>query len=274
MSGKRTRVWTAASLVLSAGSLLGSEMLFIAKPVQTFAAELQAGDENAAANPVPAQAAQPPETGARQRQNQNAAANSYRPASAISAGDAQFPFQTAADGIVVFNVSLGPEGQIKKINVLQDIPPFTAAAEQSLRNWKFAAALQDGRPEDSEMLVSFVFRHAVYIADEPAFTPILPAKRPAEAREGFVPPGILSVSYAAYPASTIAMGAVVVQATVKADGSTGGVSVLRDLPGDFGKLAANAAKHWKFQPAMLDGKAVPSKVAIAFVFSSRALNPF
>jgi len=119
-----------------------------------------------------------------------------------------------------------------------------------------------------------VFRHAVYIANEPPFTPIFPAKESAETRRGFVAPGILSISYAGYPASTIAMGALVVQANVKPDGSVGGVSVVRDLPGGFGPLAIKAAKHWEFQAALRDGRPVPSKVAIAFVFSSRSLNPF
>ena len=71
-----------------------------------------------------------------------------------------------------------------------------------------------------------------------------------------------------------ASGAVVVQASVKADGSTGDVTVLRDLPGGFAAMAIEAAKQWRFQSALRDGQGVPSKVAIAFVYSSRALNPF
>jgi Gram-negative bacterial TonB protein C-terminal len=206
--------------------------------------------------------------------DQNGARNPYQPAKVVAAADVPFPFQTTADGVVVFSVSVSASGEARKIKVLNDVPPFTAAAEQSLRNWKFAPAGQNGRPEDTEMLVAFVFRHSVYIANEPPFTPIIPAKESRETRGGFVPPGILSINYAGYPANTIAMGAVVVQASVKPDGSTGELSVVRDLEGGFGPLAIKAAKHWKFQPALRNGRAVPSKVGIAFVFSSRALNPF
>jgi len=238
-----------------------------------FAAGRQAGAETSRANTSPTQAVPPREARSPQTQTQNAA-NPYKPAGAVSAADVQFPFGTPADGVVVFNVSLGAEGQVRHIAVLQEVPPFTAAAEQSLRTWKFSPAAENGTPENAEMLVAFVFRHSVYVAGEPPFSPVLPAKEGASGRQGFVPAGILSVAYAAYPASTIAMGAVIVQATVKTDGSAGGVSVLHDLPGDFGKLAVNAAKHWKFQPATRDGLPVPSKIAIAFVFSSRAFNPF
>jgi outer membrane biosynthesis protein TonB len=269
MSGKPMRVIAAANLFLAAGLLLGA-----ASPSRVVAAGAQTGGESSGANTTPSSTSTPRETRAAQSQGQNGGANPYKPASAVSAADVQFPFQTPADGIVVFNVSLGEEGQVRHTAVLQDVPPFTAAAEQSLRAWKFAPASESGTPENAEMLVAFVFRHSVYVANEPPFSPVLPAKESADERQGFTPPGILSVTYAAYPASTIAMGAVIVQATVKVDGSVGGVSILRDLPGDFGKLAVNAAKHWKFQAATRDGSPVSSKVAIAFVFSSRALNPF
>lgn len=255
--------------------LIGAATLFaVSSAMLCLAGGSAVAAQNPASNPAPVQANPSQQAPAERTQDQNAARSPYKPAKAVSAADVQFPFQTAADGVVVFSVSVGPNGEVRRVSVLNDVPPFTAAAEQSLRDWKFAAAAQNGRPEDSEVLVAFVFRHAVYIANEPPFTPIFPTKESAETRRGFVPPGILSINYAGYPASTIAMGAVVVQASVKTDGSTGEVSVIRDLEGGFGPLAIKAAKHWKFQTALRDGQAVPSKVAIAFVFSSRALNPF
>ena len=206
---------------------------------------------------------------------QNGARDSiYKPARAVTAADTQYPFQTSAEGIVVFDVSVGERGEVKKTSVLVDVPPFTAAAEQSLKSWKFAPATQNGRAEDSEMLVAFAFRHAVYLANPPALNGVFPTKGSEGGRSDFIAPAILFATYAGYPASTIAYGAVVVQASVKADGSTGDVTVLRDLPGGFAPMAIEAAKQWRFQSALRDGQGVPSKVAIAFVYSSRALNPF
>lgn len=206
---------------------------------------------------------------------QNGARESvYKPAQALSAGDTQYPFQTSAEGIVVFDVSVGEHGDVKRIGKLVDVPPFTAAAEQSLKSWRFAAATQNGRAEDSEMLVAFVFRHAVYLANPPALNGVFPSKGSEGGRSDFIAPAILYATYAGYPASTVASGSVVVQANVKADGSTGEVKVLRDLPGGFAAMAIDAAKQWRFQSALRDGQGVPSKVAIAFVYSSRALNPF
>jgi TonB family protein len=274
MSAKRIGVMAAATFFLALGAFC------LARPWRSFAAGSQTVGQNPTPNSAPAQAnpsqetpPTPPALPAR-TQEQNAPGSIYKPAQAVSAADVPYPLQTAAEGIVAFNVSLDAAGAIRKISVLQGVPPLTAAAEQSLRGWKFAAASQDRSAEDSEMLVVFVFRHAVYIASPSRFTPIFPAKETGETRTGFIPPGILSIAYAGYPASTIASGAVVVQANVKPDGSTGNVSVVRDLQGGFGPLAIKAAKHWQFQAALRDGRPVPSKVVIAFVFSSRSLNPF
>lgn len=269
MSAKWLRVIAAATFLSTSGFLLS-----LAVTWPGFGATPQTAGQTPLPGSPSGQANQPPQAPPLRSPDQNTARKPYRPAAAVSAADMQFPLQTTADGLVIFSVSLGPSGEIRKISVLQDLPPFTPVAEQSLRSWKFAAASENGRPEDSEMLVAFVFRHAVYIANPPRFTPVVPAKESEETRRGFVPPGILSISYAAYPASTIASGAVVVQANVKPDGSTGGVSIVHDLPGGFGPLAINAAKHWRFQAASRDGLPVPSKVAMAFVFSSRSLNPF
>ena len=262
MRAEFMRMTAAAILLVFSGALL------------CIAGNSRVAAQDPASNPAPVQASPSQENQRARTQDQNVARDSYKPAKVVSAADAQFPFQTTADGVVVFSVSVGAGGGVRKISALNDVPPFTEAAEQSLRDWRFAPAAQNGRPEDSEMLVAFVFRHAVYVANEPPFTPVVPARESAEARRGFVPLGILSINYAGYPASTIAMGAVVVQASVKPDGSISAVNVIHDLEGGFGPLAIKAAKHWQFQAAMRDGRPLPSKVAIAFVFSSRALNPF
>ena len=267
MSAKCMRV-IAASLFLISGALL-----CIAQPSQTLAADAQAGREKEAST----QTGRPQNTASQQArpQAQALAQSAFKPAKAISAADVQFPLQTTADGIVVFDVSLNAQGEVKKVTVLQDVPPFTEAAAQSLRGWKFAAASQNGSAEDSEMLVAFVFRHAVELTPPPSFAPIFPTEEfGSQPRSSFIAPGILSVQYAKYPASTIAAGAEVVQVSVNTNGSTDDIKVLRDMEGGFRSPALSAASGWEFQAPLQDGKPVPSRVAIAFVFSSRSLNPF
>ena len=197
-------------------------------------------------------------------------ATTFKAAEVASAADVVYPLQTTADGIVVFNVSVGREGGIRGIKALSDIPPLTAAAQSSLQSWKFKPALLNGSGENSQMLVAFAFRHAIKEWNPPSFSPVFASQEQA----AYVPSGIFSAAYCDYPASTIAGGATVVQATVRPDNSVGDVNVVKALGGGFVPLAVAAAKQWQFQAAVLDGTPVSSKVAIAFVFSSRAMNPF
>ena len=197
-------------------------------------------------------------------------ATTFRSAEVVSAADVTYPFQTTADGIVVFSVSVGQDGAVVGIKTLSDVPPLTDAAQSSLQSWKFKPALLNGSRENSQILVAFAFRHAIKEWTPPAFTPVTAPSQPF----GYVPPGISAAAYCHYPTSTIAAGATVVQVTVRPDNSIGEVQVVRPLGGGFVPLAIAAAKQWQFQAAALDGTPLSSKVAIAFVFSSRAMNPF
>lgn len=194
----------------------------------------------------------------------------FRAAQVVSASDVKYPLDTTADGIVVFNVSLDSRGQITNTTVLNDVPPLTESAQSSLRLWKFKPASRNGVPEASQIMIAFAFRHAVKLWNPPPFTAVFPSKE----RENYVPPGIFAATYADYPASTIAAGATVVQVEVNANSRIGQMKVVRGMSGGFVPLALEAARKWQFQSAVLDGTPVPSEVAIAFVFSSRALNPF
>ena len=277
LTGKSIQAIVAAAVLFASGARLSATNVSPSGGVDAQAVGQSSGQnpsQTPGANSAARQTNRPQQTPGLPAPGQNGARDIYKPAQAVAAGDTPYPFQTSAEGIVVFDVSVGERGEVKKISALVDVPPFTAAAEQSLKSWKFAPATQNGRAEDSEMLVAFAFRHAVYLTNPPALNGVFPTKGSEGGRSDFIAPSILYATYAGYPASTIASGAVVVQASVKADGSTGDVTVLRDLPGGFAAMAIEAAKQWRFQSALRDGQGVPSKVAIAFVYSSRALNPF
>lgn len=187
------------------------------------------------------------------------------------AGDLQYPLNTTAEGAVVCNVSLDEQGRVTGVTTLAGAPPLRAAAESSLRSWTFTPAVLNGMAQPSQMLVAFVFRHAVQMASKlPPITPVSASK----GLDGYASPGIRSAAYADYPTSTVAAGAFIVEDSLQPDGSVAMVRILRDMSGEFAPLVLQAAERWSFEPAMLNGAPVPSRVAIAFVFSSRALNPF
>jgi hypothetical protein len=196
--------------------------------------------------------------------------NGFQPAGVISAHAVKYPLDTTAEGIIVFAVSLNAAGEMSGCSALTDVPPLTNAAESSLRSWKFMPASFEGTPQSSRMLVAFAFRHAVKTRNPQPFVPVTSRGE----GKGYSPVGITAATYADYPSSTIAAGAVVVEDTVEPDGSVGHERVIRGMDGGFVPLAVKAAREWQFEPAMLNGNPATSKIAIAFVFSSRALNPF
>jgi protein TonB len=66
----------------------------------------------------------------------------------------------------------------------------------------------------------------------------------------------------------MAMGAgtVVLAVTVDAAGEIEHAKVIKGSEG-FSSSALDAIKEWKFKPAMLEGKPVPSVIPVAFSFS-------
>jgi outer membrane biosynthesis protein TonB len=85
---------------------------------------------------------------------------------------------------------------------------------------------------------------------------------------GFVAPAIRSAGNIAYPTNVATPGIVTLMANLDKSGNVQNLDVLRDLP-SVTSVASAAVKSWRFAPASLDGRAVPSVLPISVVF-----NPF
>jgi TonB family protein len=66
-------------------------------------------------------------------------------------------------------------------------------------------------------------------------------------------------------------GTVVLELTVKTDGTPDDVEVTRSLDKEHGldEQAVNAAKQWRFEPGTKDGKPVPVRVWIEMTFTMK-----
>ena len=200
----------------------------------------------------------------------------YKPARVISAGDAYVPFQVMIDGFFVFDVVLNDDGTVERIDALRDPGAMPGAAKTSISSWKFQPASKDPASAPSRMIVSFVYRPPNYgnaAAVSPKdFAPVLPANQSNPSEHGnYVPVGILSFAYPAYPVNSVAWGSVVVQLTVDGSGDVKGVEFLHGMVG-FNNLVSDALRKWRFQAATFDGKPITSKTVIAFVFQTPAAH--
>jgi periplasmic protein TonB len=60
--------------------------------------------------------------------------------------------------------------------------------------------------------------------------------------------------------------------TVNSDGSTGDIQILQPLGFGLDEKAVEAVRRWKFQPANMDGRPVPTDVTVGGEFSSFPVN--
>jgi TonB family protein len=191
---------------------------------------------------------------------------SFKPPEAVSVTDAYIPYQIMLDGFVVLKVSLSAKGRITKIEGLRDPGSIIFAAISCVDNWKFHPGYQAKMPLASEMTVVLVYRPPSNLAAVRDFNPVIPyAQADTAEKPAYVPVGIRSVAYPAYPWNAVTWGSVVVQVTVNRDGEAEHVQTLKDLA-PFTQPALDALKKWKFVAATLGGQPVSAKVPIAFVF--------
>ena len=206
----------------------------------------------------------------------NSVRQTYKPPEVASAGDVYVPYQVVLDGLFVLDVSLDDDGKIQEIDGLRDPGSMLDAAKRSVRKWKFQPASVESKSAPSRMTVSFVYRPAnndrVGAVPPKDFSPVLPADQSESTAHGnYVPVGVLSFTYPAYPANSVAWGSVVVQFTVDGSGAIKDVDFLHPMEG-FNSLVSDALKKWRFQAATFNGKPITSKTTIAFVFQTPSSN--
>jgi TonB family protein len=198
----------------------------------------------------------------------NIAQEIYNSPEVASAGDTYVPYQVVLDGLFVLDVFVDGEGAVQGIDAVPDPGAMLGAAKTSVRQWKFRPASREGRSAPSRMTVSFLYRPPNYgnatAVPPKQFSPVVPTEH-----DNYVPIGVLSFAYPAYPVNSVAWGSVVVQVTVDNSGEVKGVDFLHGMD-VFNNFVSDALKKWRFQAATLAGKSITSKTVIAFVFQPPA----
>jgi hypothetical protein len=160
----------------------------------------------------------------------------YKAARVTSSGDAYIPFQVMIDGFFVFDVHVNDDGTVERIDALRNPGAMPGAAKTSISSWKFQSASKNQQPVPSRMTVSFVYRppnygNAAAVAPK-AFARVVPPDQPESPEHGnYVPVGIVSFAYPAYPVNSVAWGSVVVQLTVDDSGDVKAVEFLYGMVG-------------------------------------------
>lgn len=85
----------------------------------------------------------------------------FLPPQVISTVEPSYPVNTVAGGTVVLKVTVGSNGEVKDVQVLQKAGGFTQQAVETVRKWKFAPARLNGKPVTASLPVAFSFSQPV-----------------------------------------------------------------------------------------------------------------
>lgn len=85
----------------------------------------------------------------------------FRSPQSTSAAFPSYPFTSITFNAVALDVTISKMDEPMKVKVLCDVPPLTAAAIDSLRDWKFAPAFFGDKPVAAHVTLAFVYRNPI-----------------------------------------------------------------------------------------------------------------
>jgi TonB family protein len=204
------------------------------------------------------------------RAQSNSSGEAYKSVVITSASDIAYPPATSTTGLVAVDVGVDASGNVQNVKVVQDVPPLTDAVVAAVKKWSFGAAQLNGSAVAGRIRVNVVFN---------PFNPGgvgIPSGglQPEESTSGagiYAPARVTAANYATYPVNTVASGAVVLDLHVGKSGKVEHAKAIRGVE-PLTSAAIAALQSWKLAPATYEGKAVGSRIGVAFVFASPALG--
>jgi TonB family protein len=112
-------------------------------------------------------------------------------------------------------------------------------------------------------------RKKISIGSAVAVVMLLCCAIPILAQAPFKPAEVTSAIDVTYPIQSIADGVVAIDVSLDQKGAITGSSVVRDIP-SLTSAATSSIQSWKFSPASILGKPVPSVMRVAVVFRPRS----
>jgi TonB family protein len=182
--------------------------------------------------------------------------------------EALLPYRIRGEVRLAFDVDT--YGYVSNIEVVYaSHPAFVAPALKVTENWRYRAALEDGKPVATrwqETLYSDVITPGADPFSIPAKAdPSLPSEYHYD-----LPPSIETAVQVVYPYDALMdgrEGAADVVFVVDTDGRVRDITVRKASRNEFGQALAAAMAHWRFKPAMKDGAPAPAVLARGQIFN-------
>jgi hypothetical protein len=193
----------------------------------------------------------------------------FVPPDVTSATDIPYPVEVLASGLVTLALNISVAGQPPDVQVLRDIPGLTSLTSSIVKGWKFSPGKLDGNAAPSTITVEAVFNPGDSLNQSMKIAPVAPTPPPFPA--GYLPPEVSVGSFALYQPNSVGVGTVVLDVTIDKYGAIKKTDVIRDVP-SLTPEAIAAVKRWTINPATFNGKAIISKLVVAYVFRSPTMT--
>lgn len=163
-------------------------------------------------------------------------------------------------GSVELEAVVGLDGVPSSIRLIRGLDPgLDRNAVAAFAEWRFKPGTKDGRPVSVLVTIQMTFT----LRDPRIYD---------KKSEGVTAPVMLTEAKPSYTADAIRdriTGSVDVEGIVGVDGKLTGVRVVKGLDAGLDRKAIEAAEQWTFTPATLEGRAVPYRVQLQFIFTLR-----
>ena len=192
----------------------------------------------------------------------------------------------SAKGAVEVEVVVDASGRVVHARVVTRLADaFDRVSLEAMRRWRFRPAQRFGRPVTSLIGVRFNFlppkmpgaspevtAMVGFLARRPLSSPAAPVVAyPTNGTPGLDAPRLVRAITPEYTQEAMRrrlQGDVEVEAVILADGTVGSTRVVRSLDSVHGldEQALISARYWLFDPATLDGQAVPVTSTLILTF--------
>lgn len=170
---------------------------------------------------------------------------------------AAYPFNSVAWGMVNLLLVVSEEGLVSNVELLASIASLDEPAMRAARQWKFRPAGRALNGAESMAVVSFVF------GLDTRSTPF--AARPSQLSKRKALVGC-PVPVELYPVNSTLPGVHSLEVEINERGEFLGLKVLHPAGALDEKAIRAGLKQWRFAPARENGKPIPSKLSLSFVY--------
>jgi TonB family protein len=189
----------------------------------------------------------------------------FQPPEALSLTDFEFPSISVASGTVVLDAVLSETGKVQRVEVRRSIASLTEPLVRAVKEWEFSPATVAGKAITSRVPVALTVRPPLWSV-VPVPLPALKPQTDAAIQAEFQAAEVIRAAFPRYPEANIVNPVtIVLEVTLSPTGKAEAVRVLRDFP-PLTNEANAALEDWRFLAATFNGRAVESKIVLAFVF--------